>query len=203
MHGGAITTSGSNFDAPAALRRTQNIREKSKIADLAERFLTDSKTYFFDSSSTALILAMRLSKYRDVQIATNGLGIADTLKSSPNLSIFLCGGYLRTPYDEFTGSLAVACAEKMHADVFFFSCGGFSLEDGATEQNDDNVTVKRAFFDHSDKHILLCDSGKFDKHYFFNSFKITEPDYIVTDRKPDLGAYVKTLGKRLIFCDEV
>ena len=52
IHGGAVLTAGSTFDTPASLRRTQQLAEKQRIADLASRFLAPSATYFFDSSST-------------------------------------------------------------------------------------------------------------------------------------------------------
>ena len=125
VHGGAVLTTGSTFDTPASLRRTQQLAEKQRIADLASRFLSSSSTYFFDSSSTAAIFALKLRDYPDVSIATNGLGLLSNLQSSSNLSIFSCGGFLRSPYDEFTGNMTLENISRMHADIFFFSCAGF------------------------------------------------------------------------------
>ena len=42
IHGGAVLTAGSTFDTPASLRRTQQLAEKQRIADLASRFLAPS-----------------------------------------------------------------------------------------------------------------------------------------------------------------
>ena len=47
VHGGAVLTAGSTFDTPAQLRKTQQLAEKVKIAELASRFLRPSSTYFF------------------------------------------------------------------------------------------------------------------------------------------------------------
>lgn len=199
VHGGAVLTTGSTFDTPASLRRTQQLVEKQRIADLASRFLSSSSTYFFDSSSTAAILSLKLLEYLDVSLATNSLGILSNLQSSSNLSIFSCGGYLRSPFDEFTGNITLENISKMHADIFFFSCAGFAPEQGATELSDENVSMKRAFYRNSDRHILLCDSTKFDKHFFFTSFSAKEVDYIVTDREPDNPLYAQLLGEKLIY----
>lgn len=199
VHGGAVLTTGSNFDAPARIRRTQQQGEKQRIADLASRFLSNSANYFFDSSSTAALLAMRLTDYLDVKLATNGLGILANLPSSENLLVFSTGGYLRSPYDEFTGSLAAESISRMSADVYFFSCAGFSAQRGAMELSDENVAVKRAFFQQSRCHILLCDSTKFGKEFFFHSFALEEMDYIITDRKPQDAAFIKRLGEKLIY----
>ena len=199
VHGGAVLTAGSTLDKPAQLRKTQQLAEKFKIAELASRFLRPSSTYFFDSSSTSAVLASRLTEYPDVKIATNGVDIIANMSSSPKLSILSCGGYLRSPWGELTGNIAIKSIEGMYADVFFFSCAGFTREQGAMEFSDENVAVKRAFYRNSKLHILLCDSTKFGKQYFFNLFTLHEIDYIVTDKRPVNSALVELMGDRLIY----
>ena len=199
VHGGAVLTAGSTFDTPAQLRKTQQLAEKFKIAELASRFLRPSSTYFFDSSSTSAVLASRLTEYPDVKIATNGVDIIANMSSSPKLSILSCGGYLRSPWGELTGNIAIKSIEGMYADVFFFSCAGFTREQGAMEFSDENVAVKRAFYRNSKLQILLCDSTKFGKQYFFNLFTLHEIDYIVTDKRPVNSALVELMGDRLIY----
>ena len=202
VHGGAVLTAGSTFDTPAQLRKTQQLAEKFKIAELASRFLRPSSTYFFDSSSTSAVLASRLTEYPDVKIATNGVDIIANMSSSPKLSILSCGGYLRSPWGELTGNIAIKSIEGMYADVFFFSCAGFTREQGAMEFSDENVAVKRAFYRNSKLHILLCDSTKFGKQYFFNLFTLHEIDYIVTDKRPANSALKELLGDRLIYPED-
>lgn len=199
IHGGAVLTAGSTFDTPARLRRTQQLAEKQRIAELATRFLKPSSSYFFDSSSTSGILAERLADYPDVKIATNGVGILSSMSSSDKVSIISCGGYLRSPWDELTGNVALRSIEEMNADIFFFSCAGFSAEQGSMELNDDNVAVKRAFFRKSKLHILLCDSTKFGQRFFYNLFSLQEIDFVVTDRCPENRLYRELLGEKLIF----
>ena len=202
VHGGAVLTAGSTLDTPAQLRKTQQLAEKVKIAELASRFLRPSSTYFFDSSSTSAVLASRLTEYPDVKIATNGVDIIANMSSSPKLSILSCGGYLRSPWGELTGNIAIKSIEGMYADVFFFSCAGFTQEQGAMEFSDENVAVKRAFYRNSKLHILLCDSTKFGKQYFFNLFSLHEIDYIVTDKRPANSALKELLGDRLIYPED-
>ena len=62
--------------------------------------------------------------------------------------------------------------------------------------------VKRAFYRNSKLHILLCDSTKFGKQYFFNLFTLHEIDYIVTDKRPVNSALVELMGDRLIYPEE-
>lgn len=82
---------------------------------------------------------------------------------------------------------------------FFFSCAGFTVEQGAMELSDDNVAVKRVFYRNSKLRILLCDSTKIGKLFFFNSFSISEIDYIITDCCPAYPGYVELLGDKLIY----
>ena len=178
---------------------TQQLAEKQRIAQLASRFLKPSSSYFFDSSSTSAMLARRLADYPDVKIATNGVAILQDMSSSDKVSIISCGGYLRSPWDELTGNIALRAIESMNADFFFFSCAGFSAEQGSMELNDDNVAVKRAFFRKSRQHILLCDSTKFDQRFFYNLFSLSELDYVITDRRPENRLYEELLGDRLIY----
>ena len=197
VHGGAVLTEGSAFDAPARMRRVRQLPEKQKIAELAKGFLAGSAAYFFDSSSTSAVLAQALTGYPNVTVITNGLGILNSLQSSGELTVIGCGGILRSPYGEFTGLPALQTIEQMNADVFFFSCGGLD-ETGATEFSDANVAVKRAFYRRARTRILLCDSTKLDKRFLYRSFKLSEPDWIITDKKPS-ESYIKLLGERLIW----
>lgn len=196
-HGGAILTAGNNYDTPAILRRCQNRTEKERIADIAERFLSPSTSYFFDSSTTSAILASRAVKYPQTRIATNSLEIPSVLRECTDVSVVLCGGELRSPWGEFTGSVTLHTIADMYADTFFFSCGGFSLERGATEFRDENVAVKMAFLANSKHHILLCDSSKFDQLFFYGSIRLEDIDYVITDKCPK-QAYVEMLGDKLL-----
>lgn len=198
VHGGAILTSGSNYDSPAASKRCQQLAEKQRIADLAARFLKPSTSYFFDSSTTSAVLAPKVANFPNTRIATNGTEIPSIMSSTENISIVQCGGYLRSPWEEFIGNITLSTIANMNADVFFFSAAGFTLDQGATEFSDDNVSVKKAFLANSKLHILLCDSTKFGKYFFFNSVALKEIDYIITDRRPD-PAYVNLLGSKLIY----
>lgn len=95
IHGGAVLTAGSTFDTPARLRRTQQLTEKQRIAELASRFLKPSSSYFFDSTSA--ILARRLAEYPDVKIATNSVAILSDMSSADKVSIISCGGGISSP----------------------------------------------------------------------------------------------------------
>lgn len=198
IHGGAVLATGSSYDPPATMRMHQNIEEKQKIAALAERFLAPGESYFFDSSSTAAVLAQKAANLPNIRIVTNGVEIPEKLGENENVSVISCGGKLRAPWGEFTGSITLRTIAEMNADTFFFSCGGFSAERGATEYNDENVAVKRAFMKNSRSHILLCGSSKFNQVLFFNSAAIDEVDYIITDRKPE-EKYLRLLGGKLIY----
>lgn len=198
IHGGAVITPGANPETlPQADDHETN--EKKQIAELAGRFLEGNANYFFDSSTTAALLAQKLNGFQNVRVATNGLALLSALAGLEQVSVLSCGGFLRPPHEEFTGNLAIQSISNMSADVFFFSCAGFSLSQGATDRSDEVVAVKHAFYRKSKKHILLCDSSKFDREFFFKTFDLRDIDYVITDRRPANSAYIELLGDRLIY----
>jgi DeoR/GlpR family transcriptional regulator of sugar metabolism len=196
-HGCAIINIDRNEGMFSHFRESTQVDEKSKIADLAERFIKSSASYFFDASTTCIPLAMKLKKFHDIKLVTNGLHLTTLFTQDPQISITCTGGDYNTNYEDFGGAVALNTINMMHADFFFFSCSGFSLDMGTTDRRD--PIYKKAFWENSGKHILLCCSSKFDKNFFYKCFKPSDIDYIVTDKKPENPAYEEFLGDRLIY----
>lgn len=199
VRGGASSMKGSTFDLPVYMRTSSNRAEKEAIAQLALRFIDNSSTYFFDSSSTCCFLAQKLLDFSGLTVATNGLEILSILKGHAGVRLVSCGGEMRTNYDEFTGPITLNSISQFYADTFFLSCRAISLKAGATETNSANAAIKKQFKKHSKRCILLCDSSKFDQEFFYRSLEFDEIDYLVTDKKPSDRRLVSMLGEKLIY----
>lgn len=197
FHGGAVVNTNKREGIFSHFREANQSDEKNKIADFAERFIKSSTSYFFDASTTCIPLGFKLKKYQDVRIATNGLRLTAGFTDEDKVAVTCTGGNYNKNYEDFSGAVTLNAIKMMHADVYFFSCAGMSLDVGTADRRDS--TYKRAFLENSDTHILLCDSTKFDKHFFYKCFDLSEIDYVVTDRKPDNPAYEEYFGDRLIF----
>lgn len=183
VRGGATLISGASQDAPF-LVRTQKDREKKKIvAGLALDFLDDNMTVMLDSSSTVTCLALRLSKFKNLSVVTNGIETANVLNENTNFKIYLCGGLIQNN-SSMVGSLAQETLEHFRADVLFLSCCGVSAPDLVTEANEETAAMKKIMLRNAKKKILLCDSTKMNQEYFCKSCRVGEIDAIVTDCPP-------------------
>ena len=197
VRGGAVLLEGANRDKPLLMRATLNQEKKEKIAALALRFVSDAATIFLDSSSTATALAARLGPYRDLSVMASGITCINALNELPTVKIFDCGGIVRN-HSSLVGSLTLSAIERFRADLFFFSCCGFSLASGTTEANEENADVKRAMCRNAQKRILLCDSTKFGQEFFCKGCSLEEITCIVTDHKPP-EPFLQALGDKLIY----
>ncbi len=182
-HGGAMHFNGISNDSPFHLRNNRNISEKHYIANLAVQYIHDAMTIFIDSSSTAACLIKYLSNFHDLNIITNGLQIVYELAEQQTIQVFATGGQIKNNVT-MHGTPALNMISKRYADVFFFSCSGFSADHGTSETNEDSVELKRAMYRNSTKKILLCDHTKIGLVYSYKCFSSDEIDMIITDKKP-------------------
>ena len=182
-HGGAMHFNGISNDSPFHLRNNRNINEKHYIANLAIQNVHDAMTIFIDSSSTAACLTKYLGNFHDLNIITNGLQIVYELAEQQNVQVFATGGQIKNNVT-MHGAPALHMISKRYADVFFFSCTGFSTDHGTSETNEEPVELKKAMYQNAAKKILLCDHTKMGLVYSYKCFSSNEIDMIITDRKP-------------------
>jgi len=199
VRGGAASVQGNHFDLPIYLRTSSNLKEKEIISQLALRFVHNSATYFFDSSSTCCFLAQKLADYSDVTVATTGLEILSILKGYPGVRVISFGGELRKNYGEFAGPVTLSNIAQLYADTLFLSCRGLSLKIGATEPNGMNAAIKQRLRKHARMCVLLCDSTKFDQEFFYQALDFQDIDYVVTDKRPKDIKLIEQLKDKLIY----
>ena len=182
-HGGAMHFSGISNDSPFHLRNNRNIDEKHYIANLAIQNIHDAMTLFIDSSSTAACLIKYLGNFHDLNIITNGLQIVYELAEQQNIQVYATGGQIKNNVTMY-GTPALNMISNRYADLFIFSCSGFSPEHGTSETNEDSVELKRAMFQNSSRRILLCDHTKIGLVYSYKCFPSNKIDMLITDRRP-------------------
>lgn len=183
VHGGAIGLNGISSDSPYSFRTVSSIEEKKHIALLAKKFVHDSSTLFLDSSSTVSYLANEIMDFNNLSIITNSTEIVYKLANNFDGQIFATGGRIRNNVT-MHGAVAQNMVKERYADIFFFSCSGLSSIHGTTESNEDSAELKRIMFQNSFKHVLLCDSSKFEKIYSYKCFSLDQLDALITNKKP-------------------
>ena len=164
-HGGAALLRGAASESPFAIRSGENGGAKEQLAEQALGFISDGMTLFLDSSSTVLRLARRLGEFRELTVITNGIRTAEVLSDFPQLTVYTTGGRVRPHSKSFIGTAACDFIRSHCADYAFFSSQGVSEENGATEANEEEALIKRAYVAGSRKAVLLFDESKWGKEY--------------------------------------
>lgn len=183
IHGGAIGLNGISSDSPYFFRNNSNVEEKKHIAALAKKLVRDSMTMFLDSSSSVTYLASELAAFHNLSIITNSVEIVYHLAAHTDAHVYASGGKIRNNVTMY-GSAAQTMLRDRYADIFFFSCSGFSPVHGTTESNEDSVEIKQIMFQNSTKRVLLCDSSKIGKVFSYKCFSLSQLDIIITDQRP-------------------
>lgn len=197
MRGGAGLPEGSNSDMPLLLRTQKEREKKEKIASLAVRYMENASTIFIDSSSTAYCLARMCGDYTGRSVVTSGLSTLNYLNERTDAAVYCTGGRL-LHQSSFIGPQGVETIRGFFADVLFFSCCGFSVENGPTEAEEQNAIVKRAMVAGAKRKILLCDSTKIGHDFFCRVCPTGEIDVVVTDKAPD-GPTAEALKGKLMY----
>ena len=173
-HGGAMLLRGAAAESPFTIRSGENGSAKEQLAAEAEALISDGMTLFLDSSSTVLHLARRLGRFRELTVITNGIRTAEVLSDFPHLTVFSTGGRVRPHSKSFIGTAACDFIRAHRADYCFFSSQGVSEENGATEANEEEALLKRAYLAGSRKAVLLFDERKWGKEYCARICYLTE-----------------------------
>lgn len=180
--GGAILFESSNDEPSALVRMSENKDKKEKIAMLAMKILSESKTLFFDSSSTVSVLGKHFSfNYRT--IITTGLNCALILAEKENLNVIIPGGNVSYDSNTMVGSLTLKQLLEFNPDCAVFSCGGVS-GNLVTEATFEQSELKKLVFGRAKTRVLLADSTKIGKKLPFSFARLSDFDYFVTDCAP-------------------
>lgn len=189
--GGAVLVKEELIENPNEIKYEVNKEEKNLIAELAVDFIEDYASIFLDASSTNQVFAEKLKRRKNLKIFTPNLYTAKEIESTRTNQVYLIGGLL---IDGHTGGLFCnEMASKVTVDYAFFSCRGFDSNFGASDALETEAGVKKVMKENAKKNFLLIDHTKFNNRYTFQSLKIEDIDYMLTDRKPN--ETIRTLNK--------
>lgn len=200
VFGGAVPIIGNAQDSPIANRQRRNNKEKMTIARIARQFVHNGATILLDASTTTCYVAQQLEAFENLTVLTNSLDNIAVLTNMPRVTTIVTGGIISNG-SQLRGALTRYSIEQYNADLCFMSCGTVSAENGVTYTNEDSANVRRLMAKHAKKKILLCDSSKFDRSYFFRALSIEDFDHIVCDIAPQNKALRDLMGERLICAD--
>ena len=185
VKGGVTSIDTNATESSRSFRELEGITEKRKIASLANQYLIDGNSYFFDSSTTVGQLVYYLKNFKNSTIITNSLDTALSLIQITQLDIYFIGGLLTRKTNSTSGYYAIEMTKEFNLDAFFFSCKGISEDGFITEANIDTQKCKYAMLKNAKKRILLVDNSKIGKSYVYKTCSLKDIDIIILDSKPN------------------
>ena len=201
VYGGVAANEGTTL-VPFTDRQTRNQKEKVLIAQLASNFVEEGDIIFLDSGTTTCEM-FEFLKNRELTIITNNLTFIINSLPYDNLHIISIGGTLERKTNSFTSLKKTDFFEAYNINKTFMASTGVSTTYGVTNASPVESELKKMAMAKGPTVFLLIDHEKFDKQSLMTYCKLSEIDYLVTNKTPEekYREYAKNIIFRLCHPD--
>jgi DeoR/GlpR family transcriptional regulator of sugar metabolism len=201
-YGGAVLNESTNVDLPLNIREVTNKEGKEAIGIKVAEFIEDGDTILLDSSSTALHIASKLKRKKNITVITNSVKVVLELSDAANCKVISTGGTLRENAMSFVGHMAEQSVKNYNVDKAIICCKGVDKVKQITESNEMEAQVKRSMISSADKVYLVVDNTKFDRVAFVKMLSFEAVNIIFTDKKlsEDWEQLLKNYNVEIVYC---
>ena len=183
VRGGAVVSGRGQLELRFAARQQINLEEKRRIASKAVELIQPGQTIFVDGSTTVFQMIRLLRDMQNLTVITTGLYAALELSFAPDVTTIVVGGILRRRTSSLVDALSPKLLRRLHVDIAFLSCRGFTPEHGMTESDLREAQMKRAMAETAARKVALVDHAKFGEVYVATSLLPEEIDLLIVDDK--------------------
>ncbi|MBW7883256.1 MAG: DeoR/GlpR transcriptional regulator [Caldilineaceae bacterium] len=181
VRGGAVVSGRGQLELRFAARQQLALDEKRRIAARAVELIKPGNTIFLDGSTTAFQMTRLLRDMHNLTVITTGLYAALELSFAPDVTTIVVGGILRRRTSSLVDTLSPKLLRRLHVDVAFLSCRGFTADHGMMESDLREAQMKRAMAETAAQKIALIDQFKFDHLFVATSLLPEEIDLLIVD----------------------
>ncbi len=199
--GGAALPNEMNLGISLSEREIQNIDEKRRIGECANRLIPDKASVILDAGTTTEQIALAIKNRKGLTVITNALNILIHLADEKEITSVSIGGVINPVTRCFTGFHAEQFLSQFHVAVAFVSAGGVT-EQGVTNTNALEVPIKRKMLEIADKVILVVTHDKFGKKSLSQFASLDQIDVIITDAQadPKMVQRFESMGIEVMLC---
>lgn len=180
IYGGAVLIRQTNRDVPLYMRESEHAEAKDLMARRAAEMVRENAVILLDASSTAFHVVPYLSADSNLVVITNGLKVAMEL-GRRHIKTLCTGGTMIDNSYSFIGRHAESLIENINADIMFFSCRGVSRDGLMSDTSIEETQLRQIMFRHAKRKVLLCDSSKIGREYFYTLGMIDEMDDVLCE----------------------
>jgi DeoR family transcriptional regulator of aga operon/DeoR family fructose operon transcriptional repressor len=184
-HGGAITRSRTDLELSFDVRRRLYSREKRSIGAAAAEMIEDGDAIALDASTTALAVANQIKHRRELTVLTNGIYVALVLLEAPGVTVLMPGGFIRRDSVSLVDGSGEDLIGEYNFQKGFFGVKGLTLEEGLTDVDADEVSVKRNMAARAKRVVAILDHSKLGRVGFVTFASIDQVDCVITDAGAD------------------
>jgi DeoR/GlpR family transcriptional regulator of sugar metabolism len=181
VRGGAVVSGRGQLELRFAARQQLNLDDKRRIAQRCVELIKPGCTIFLDGSTTAFQMTRLLRDMQNLTVVTTGLYAALELSFAPDVTTIVVGGILRRRTSSLVDTLSPKLLRRLHVDLAFLSCRGFSPEHGMMESDLREAQTKRAMAETAAQKVAMIDHSKFGHVYVATSLLPEEIDLLVAD----------------------
>lgn len=199
-YGGVTYAESENGLEPFTLRTQSNYLEKITVCRLASSLVKEGDVIFTDPSSTAYCLTNFLKEFNNITVISNGIETVNSLRLS-KVTVYSTGGKV-SPSNKVAliGKQAIDFINGVRANVTFISSFGISTKGGVYDVYDEEIAVRQAMMNNSDKNYLLLDHSKLNKTATFKLCSVTDFDKIICDK--DITGFFDKNVLPNVYCPE-
>jgi DeoR/GlpR family transcriptional regulator of sugar metabolism len=160
--GGARNLLLRGEEPPFALRATQGLDAKRRIAAEVAGLIADGETVVIDSGTTCLEVARAL-EHRRLTVMPLSLHALNALTGAPRLRLLVPGGEPRPGELALTGPLTEASLAALRFDTAVLGCCGLTAADGLTAYDLADAATKRAALSSARRVIAVAQADKLSR----------------------------------------
>ena len=182
-HGGAIPIMQVGMMPPVKWNPREIIHVDENcdaIAKRAVKYISENDIVYLTSASLGYIMCRYLPSDIHFTVVTNSVVIADELKYSDNITLYIVGGKVRQ-HGSVVDAYATKFVKELRFDVCFMTGAGFSFEFGLSTGTPETAVFQQTVIHNSRKKIALFPDQKIGFNAFVKVSDVNMFDILITD----------------------
>jgi DeoR family transcriptional regulator of aga operon len=199
-HGGASLVHEKVIELSLTDRSLICPDEKARIALVAASLLKENDSFGVTSGSTIEAFVRSLQPKVQVKVVTPSIRLGVLLMEKMEVDLRILGGRIVPNSMSTRDEYSIQGLHNVRCSKLFFSCDGFSIEDGVTSAFVEEAHLTESMMNVAQQRILLADSSKVGKCGFGRICGLEDVDTLITDSgiSPSLKARIEALGVEVI-----
>jgi DeoR/GlpR family transcriptional regulator of sugar metabolism len=181
VHGGAYPVESAGFETNIKHRSTSLVAEKRRIAIAAAERLHGAETVYIDEGVTPQFVAEEIRPENPITVVTSSLLAAGALADSPQVTVLLLGGRMRSRTMATVDHWALRMLDDLVIDLAFLGANGISRDHGLTTPDPAVAAVKSAVVARSRRRVFVGLHTKFGASSFCRFAEISDFEALITD----------------------